>query len=66
MKIELIKDNEEVEMYGEMSCLTIRNFEKYGERFEGDKIDFWLLLDDFVRKIDSICPNDLDYEDVVF
>ena len=53
-------------MYGEMPCLPIRNFEKYGERFEGDKIDSWLLLDDFVRKIDSICPNDLDYEDVVF
>ena len=66
MKFELIKTLAGLEMYGDIPCLPV-NFQAYqGERYIGEESDAWLLLEDFVRRIDSICPNDLDYGDVDF
>ncbi len=64
LKFELIKDMTGLEMYGDIPCLPIDYDEKEGERFLGEESDSWLLLDDFVKNIDKICTNDLDYGDV--
>ena len=64
MKIELIKDIKDIEMYGDIPCLPVEYSEDQGERFIGEETDSWLMLEDFVSAIDVICPNDLDYGDV--
>ena len=64
MKIELIKDIKDMEMYGDIPCLPVEYSEDQGERFIGEETDSWLMLEDFVSAIDVICPNDLDYGDV--
>ena len=64
MKFELIKKMESLEMYDDIPCLPLDVKSEIGERYIGEENDSWLLLDEFVRKIDSICPNMLDYGDV--
>lgn len=64
MKFELIKNPIGLEMYGDIPCLPVDVDDKTGERFIGEESDSWLLLEYFVRKIDSSCPNLLDYGDV--
>lgn len=64
MKFELIKQQESLEMYDDIPCLPLNPNEEIGERYIGEESDSWLLLDEFVKKIDSICPNMLDYGDV--
>ena len=51
-------------MYGNVPCLPIDGIDGIGERFVGEESDSWILLEDFVPGIDSICPNVLDYGDV--
>jgi len=66
MMFELIINPEGLDMYGEIPCLPVYDWELdgKGERFVGDEPDSWLLLDDFVEKIYPICENDLSYGDV--
>ncbi len=64
MKFELIKELNGLEMYGDVPCLPLDLQESIGERYVGEEKDAWLLLDNFVRQIDCICPNLLDYGDV--
>ena len=64
MKFELIKKLEGLEMYDDIPCLPLDAKDETGERYIGEESDSWLLLDEFVKKIDSICPNTLDYGDV--
>ena len=64
MKFELIKKQEGLEMYDDIPCLPLDVTDEIGERFIGEESDSWLLLDEFVNKIDGICPNMLDYGDV--
>lgn len=63
MRFDLIKKMDGLEMYGNIPCLP-ENIGDFGERFVGEESDSWLLLDDFVKGIDEICDNDLDYGDV--
>lgn len=64
MKFELIKTLKGIEMYDDVPCLPVELHESIGERYVGEEKDAWLLLDNFVRQIDDICPNLLDYGDV--
>ena len=66
MKIELIKKNNGLEMYGNIPCLPVEIKNDEGERFVGEEDDSWLLLEDFVKGIDDVCANDLDYGDVEY
>ncbi len=66
MKFELIKCMEGLEMYGDIPCLPVTIDHDEGERFVGEEADSWILLEDFVASIDSICSNQLDYGDVDF
>ena len=66
MRFDLIKNTEGLEMYGDIPCLPVELDNSRGERFVGEEGDSWLLLDHFVRGIDKVCPNLLDYGDVDF
>ena len=66
MKYELIKKMEGLDMYGDIPDLPVELDSSIGERFVGNESDSWLLLDHFVKGIDKVCPNLLDYGDVDF